>query len=64
MGDGINKKVESKCSTCAFGHCDEYEEPCFTCYNSLSPFCQWNLDSDFVMNLENKMSLQDKGNEG
>lgn len=60
----IDKKVEAKCSTCAYGNLGEDEEPCLTCYNSMVNFSQWVLKPDYRLNqaCENaKTYMQDKG---
>lgn len=63
MEDGINIKVESKCSTCAYGSYDEEQQPCLKCFESDIRFSQWMLNPNYDVNRKNKTSLQDKGNE-
>lgn len=45
----IDERVERKCSTCIYGHCDEDEEPCPTCCDSMIPFSQWVFAPDDVI---------------
>ncbi len=53
MKGEIEMNVRRRCRSCAFGHYDEDQEPCFKCFESGIRFSQWKLDYDFVMNLEN-----------
>lgn len=59
----INARAERRCSTCAFEAFDEDQVPCLPCFESEILYNQWVQDPDCILNLINKMTMQDKGDE-